>query len=127
MNKINNIRGAVLFILGSILLCGCSEKHHYTEALSPEEEMKHFELDSEFKVELFASEPNVLSPVDIQWDDEGNIYVIEMGDYPGQADAGMAKGRIRVLKDINHDGIIDTAIVFAENLPSATSMLPWKG
>ena len=37
------------------------------------------------------------------------------------------KGRIRVLKDINHDGTIDTAIVFAENLPSATSMLPWKG
>ena len=89
--------------------------------------MKHFELDSGFKIELFASEPNVLSPVDLVWDEEGNIYVIEMGDYPSIAEAGKAKGRIRVLKDANHDGTIDEAIVFAENLPSATSMLPWMG
>ena len=111
----------------TLLWFGCSEKGHYTEALSPEEEMKHFELDSSFKIELFASEPNVLSPVDMAWDEEGNIYVIEMGDYPDNAVAGKAKGRIRVLKDINHDGTIDSAIVFADNLPSATSMLPWKG
>ena len=111
----------------SLLWFGCREKSHYTEALSPEEEMKHFELDSSFKIELFASEPNVLSPVDMAWDEEGNIYVIEMGDYPDNAEAGKAKGRIRVLKDINHDGTIDSAIVFTDNLPSATSMLPWKG
>ena len=111
----------------TLLWFGCREKSHYTEALSPEEEMKHFELDSSFKIELFASEPNVLSPVDMAWDEEGNIYVIEMGDYPDNAEAGKAKGRIRVLKDINHDGTIDSAIVFTDNLPSATSMLPWKG
>ena len=127
MKIINNNKGTVFFIACTILLVGCSEKSHYTEALSPEEEMKHFELDSSFKIELFASEPNVLSPVDMAWDEEGNIYVIEMGDYPDNAVAGKAKGRIRVLKDINHDGTIDSAIVFADNLPSATSMLPWKG
>jgi putative membrane-bound dehydrogenase-like protein len=119
------------FILSHALLLlpyckGVLIKKHYTEALSPADEMKHFELDDDFKIELFAAEPYVLSPVDLAWDSKGNAYVIEMGDYPDNAKAGSAKGRIRVLKDINQDGVIDSSIVFADNLPSATSMLPWK-
>ncbi|MEP6595712.1 MAG: PVC-type heme-binding CxxCH protein [Ginsengibacter sp.] len=127
MNIINNHTGKLLFIVGTLLWFSCSQKKHYKEALSPIDEMKHFELDSSFKVEIFASEPNVLSPVDMAWDEEGNIYVIEMGDYPDNGKEVKGKGRIRILKDNNHDGIIDTAIVFANNLPSATSMLAWKG
>jgi putative membrane-bound dehydrogenase-like protein len=127
MNVTHNKIGTVLFIVCVILGCGCAKKSHYTEALSPTDEMKHFELDSNFKVELFASEPNVMSPVDMAWDDEGNLYVIEMGDYPDNGKDVKGKGRIRVLKDNNHDGTIDTAIIFANNLRSATSMLPWKG
>src|SRR5436309_418714 len=106
MNINNNNTGTLLFLVCTLTWFGCFEKSHYTKALSPEEEMKHFELDSSFKIELFASEPNVLAPVDLAWDEEGNIYVIEMGDYPDKAEVGKAKGRIRVLKDNNHDGII---------------------
>src|SRR5258706_15715343 len=119
MNIINNNAGTILFIVFTLLWSGCSEKKHYTDALSPQEEMNHFELDSGFKAELFASEPNVLSPVDMTRDDEGNIYVIEMGDYPDNGNAVKGKGRIRVFKDNNHDGTIDTAIVFANNLRNA--------
>ena len=126
MDVLKNCYYTILYIAAIIILNGCAEKKHYTEALSPADEMKHFELDSDFKVELFAAEPYVLSPVDLAWDSKGNAYVIEMGDYPDNAKAGSAKGRIRVLKDINQDGIIDSSIVFADNLPSATSMLPWK-
>jgi len=78
MNITSNKAGAIFFIVCTFLWFGCSKKSHYTEALSPAEEMKHFELDSSFKIELFACEPNVLSPVDMAWDEEGNIYVIEM-------------------------------------------------
>src|SRR5688500_2053017 len=119
--KIINNKGTVLYILCALLWFGCSEESHYTNAESPEEEMKHFELDSSFKIELFAAEPNVLTPVDLTWEEDGNTYVIEMGDYPDNTDTGKAKGRIRVLKDINHDGTIDTAIVFMDNLRNATS------
>jgi len=126
MDVLKNCYYTILCIAGIVVLNGCADKKHYTEALSPADEMKHFELDSDFKVELFAAEPDVLSPVDLAWDSKGNAYVIEMGDYPDNAKPGSAKGRIRVLKDINQDGIIDSSIVFADNLPSATSMLPWK-
>jgi len=123
----NSITRTLLLIVCTFLWFSCSEKKHYTDALSPQEEMKHFELDGDFKIELFASEPNVMSPVDMAWDDEGNLYVIEMGDYPDVGKAVKGKGRIRVLKDNNRDGTVDTTIVFADHLPSATSMLPWKG
>jgi putative membrane-bound dehydrogenase-like protein len=119
-------------LLVSIYLCSlacfsCSEKKHYTDALPPEEEMEHFELDSGFKIELIAAEPFVQSPVDITWDDEGRMYVIEMGDYPWKPVEGQGKGRIRILRDMNGDGRIDSAIVFADKIADATSMLPWKG
>jgi putative membrane-bound dehydrogenase-like protein len=119
---------ATLFFICSLPWLSCTEKkQHYSEALTPEEEMKHFELDSAFSIELFASEPYVLSPVDMTWDDEGNVYVVEMGDYPWKPEPGKGKGRIRLLKDANGDGKIDSSIVFADKIADATSMLPWNG
>ncbi|MEP7257869.1 MAG: PVC-type heme-binding CxxCH protein [Flavitalea sp.] len=131
MTMTTDFRGAIVsaFLLLTLLVYSCRQPQpsRYKEALSPAEEMKHFELDPRFDIELFASEPNVEAPVDMEWDAEGNIYLIEMFDYPYKPEEGKAQGRIRVLQDRNHDGLIDTAIVFADGLPSATSMLPWRG
>ena len=65
MKIINQIKLLVSIFLWSLASFSCSEKKHYSEALPPEEEMKHFELDSTFKTELFAAEPYVQSPVDM--------------------------------------------------------------
>ena len=131
MNKKINHSGAFVSacLLFTVLCYSCKQPQpsHYKEALSPAEEMKHFELDPRFDIELIASEPHVEAPVDMEWDADGNIYVIEMFDYPYKPEEGKAQGRIRVLQDRDHDGKIDTAIIFADGLPSATSMLPWRG
>lgn len=121
-----NTSHAAALLLCGLLFFSCTQKR-YTDALSPEEAMKHFQVIDGFKIELFASEPHVLSPVDMVFDEQGNIYVVEMADYPYQPETGNGKGRIRVLKDTNGDGKADTSFVFADGLPSATSMLPWKG
>jgi putative membrane-bound dehydrogenase-like protein len=99
----------------------------YPQALSPEKSMAAFQLDDTFAIEPFAAEPDILSPIDLVFDDKGNIYVVEMGDYPYDAQPGNFKGRIRLLKDTNNDGKVDKSYVFADGLPSATSVLPWKG
>lgn len=125
--KIINKNSVALLFLSYSLFLSCAEKKHYSDALPPEDEMKHFELDSTLRIELFAAEPYVQSPVDMAWDDEGNVYVIEMGDYPWKPEPGTGKGRIRVLKDMNGDGRIDSATIFADKIADATSMLPWKG
>jgi putative membrane-bound dehydrogenase-like protein len=105
---------------------GYLSAQRYAAALSPAESQKTFQLDAAFDVELFLSEPDVLSPVDMAFDARGNVYVVEMGDYPYDAKPGHFKGRIRLLRDTNGDGTIDRSFVFAENLPSATSILPWQ-
>lgn len=118
------LAGIFLFLLS---LCAQKENKRYSDPLTTEEAMQHFKIADGFRLELFAAEPQVMSPVDMAMDDQGVIYVIEMGDYPYMPEPGTAKGLIKVLQDINKDGRVDTAIVFAKKLPSATSMLPWKG
>lgn len=98
----------------------------YVAALSPTESQKTFQFDAAFDIELFLAEPDVLSPVDMAFDARGNVYVVEMGDYPYDARPGHFKGRIRLIRDTNGDGKPDKSFVFAENLPSATSILPWQ-
>jgi len=100
---------------------------HYPGPLSPEESLKKMKLIDGFKVEIFAAEPNILDPVALAFDEQGQAYVVEMPDYPLEAEPGKGKGRIKLLKDTNNDGRVDQAIIFAENITEATSILPWQG
>ena len=116
-----------LLLLLFILLVGDCLAQRYAAALSPEESLKKLNIVNGFSVQLFASEPHVFDPVSLEFDEQGNAYVIEMPDYPYEVEPGKGHGRIRILKDTDGDGKIDKSIIFAENVTEATSMLPWKG
>jgi putative membrane-bound dehydrogenase-like protein len=123
-----NFKGRlVILLLPFILLAGEGIAQRYPGPLSPEESMKKLNVAPGYKVSLFASEPHVFDPVSLEFDEEGNAYVIEMPDYPYEVEPGKGHGRIRILKDTDSDGKIDQSIIFAENVTEATSMLPWKG
>lgn len=126
MKKVTTRSKACLLLL--LLGWGtASQAQHYTGPLSPEHSLKTFKLTPGFKAEIFAAEPYVLDPVALEFDEQGNAYVVEMPDYPYEVEPGKGKGRIRILRDTNGDGRIDKASVFAENVTEATSILPWKG
>lgn len=110
-------------------ICGMTESlaQKYATPLSPEESMKKLQVAEGFSVELFASEPHVFDPVALEFDAQGDAYVLEMPDYPYEVELGKGHGRIRLLKDTDGDGKIDKSIVFAENITEGTSMLFWKG
>lgn len=110
----------------TIILCACSQQK-YEDARTPEVSAGTFDILKGFKAEVFAAEPQVMDPVELTFDEEGNAYVIEMGDYPYKAVRGDGKGRIRKLIDKDGDGRIDTTVVFAEKFESGTSILPWEG
>jgi putative membrane-bound dehydrogenase-like protein len=85
--------------------------------VSPEESLRWLRADENFEVSLVASEPQVVDPVAIQFDDQGRIWVAEYGDYPnGPAEGETPKGRIRVLTDKDLDGFYESSRVFAEQL-----------
>ncbi|MEK6783662.1 MAG: PVC-type heme-binding CxxCH protein [Bacteroidota bacterium] len=82
-----------------------------------------FSLPSEFQLELFAVEPLVADPVDMEIDEEGRVYVAEMHGYPLDTEGS---GKIKILKDTNDDGYPDASITFADNLILPTSIMRWK-
>lgn len=96
--------------------------------MSPQDSLKAMHLSDDFHVELFASEPDVASPVEMAFDENGKIYVAEMLDYPDDPPPGKpVRSRIRLLEDTNGDGKIDRAVVFAEKLLAVSGFMPWKG
>src|SRR4051812_15097491 len=94
-----------------------------THALAPEETRKLIEVPPGFEVRLFASEPMVVNPVAMTWDERGRLWVLELYEYPKGAPKG-AKGRdrIKILEDTDADGVADKVTVFADGFSLAEGM-----
>jgi putative membrane-bound dehydrogenase-like protein len=76
-----------------------------------------------FHVELVASEPDLLNPVAMAFDDSGRIYVTESFEYP-RHEPGPGRDRIKILDDTDGDGRVDKVTIFAEglNIPSGIAV-----
>ncbi|MBI2433353.1 MAG: c-type cytochrome [Candidatus Hydrogenedentes bacterium] len=92
-------------------------------APTPQDILADFEIHPGFTLELVAMEPVVLDPVDLEFDERGRAFVLEMPGYP----FGDTSGFILLLQDENGDGLFDQRIVFAEGFPVADAILPWRG
>src|SRR3954454_18595905 len=109
------------FIVCLILFASCSgpskPKSAEERSLTPAESLKAMQVSEDFHVELFAAEPEVMSPVEMAFNENGKIYVAEMMDYPDDPPAGKsARSRIRLLEDTNGDGKIDRTTIFADQV-----------
>ena len=95
----------------------------YQLPLSPEESAKLIQVPAGFDLQLFASEPDIINPIAMNWDEKGRLWVIETVDYPNTVrnDKGTGDDRIKICEDTDGDGKADTFTVFAENLNIPTS------
>src|SRR5574341_1217438 len=98
------------------LLLGVAARQDPVGPLTPKEALKTFTIAKGFRIELVASEPDLLDPVAMAFDEDGRIYVAEMIDYP----LGPPAGRI-----VRFEG--DRATVFADKVPYPTGVMPWRG
>jgi putative membrane-bound dehydrogenase-like protein len=96
--------------------------------LSPREELATFRVPKGFHVELVASEPDVVDPVAMAFDEEGRLFVAEMRGYPnaGIATGKISSGKIKML-EADKDGVYKRCTTFADGLRFPTSVMPWKG
>lgn len=100
----------------------------FKSPVSPEESLQHFKLMPGLQIELVASEPQVIDPVAIRFDEFGKMWVVEMRDYPhGPAEGEEPKSVIKTLEDRDGDGHFETATVFADKLLFVTGVAPWRG
>lgn len=96
--------------------------------LSPEDSLKHFKLLDGLRIELVASEPQVIDPVAIRFDENGRMWVVEMRDYPhGPAEGEEPRSVIKTLEDRDGDGVFEHVQVFADKLLFVTGVQPWRG
>jgi putative membrane-bound dehydrogenase-like protein len=96
--------------------------------LSVADSLTAFQLELGLKIEIVAAEPEVVSPVSIAFDEEGQLWVVEMSDYPNGPKPGEPpQSRIKLLEDRDGDGRFETAHIFADKLLFATGVQPWRG
>jgi putative membrane-bound dehydrogenase-like protein len=95
--------------------------------LSPEESQAAWKIHGDYEIQLVAAEPLVCDPVDVVWDENGRMFVAEMRDYPIPSERGDWLSRIRLLKDENGDGKMDSAVTWADNLDHVQGLLPMNG
>jgi mono/diheme cytochrome c family protein len=98
-------------------------------ALTPEEALKSFKLHEDFEISVAASDPQIQSPLAVQFDGNGRMWVVEMRGYmldvnaTGEADP---IGRISILTDTNGDGVFDDYKVFMDGLNQPRSIAFYK-
>ncbi len=93
--------------------------------LSPQESMALTQVPVGFELQLFASEPDIINPIHMDWDSRGRLWVIETIDYPNTVKEDKEKGddKIKILEDTDGDGKADKVTVFADKLNIPTSFV----
>jgi len=114
---VRNTSQYLILILG-VLLLNVACQNSQNKSTAP----VGFEVHPDFKLELVASEPLVFDPVDLEFDEHGQAFVLEMPGYPFND----ADSRIVLLRDEDGDNVFDTRTVFATNLGIASSLTPYK-
>lgn len=93
--------------------------------VEPADANKTFATRDGYRMTLVAAEPLVASPVALEFDAAGRLFVVEMRDYSEQATENL--GRVRLLTDTNGDGKFDESTVFAEGLSWPTAVTCYDG
>lgn len=95
------------------------------QPVAPAEAVGTCQLRPGFHLELIASEPLVMDPVAMAFDEDARLFVVEMRDYSERRDDRL--GRVKLLTDTNGDGRPDHATIFAKDLPWPTALTCWDG
>src|SRR5690606_8859865 len=95
------------------------------QALEPEESKKLIQSPVDFEIQLFASEPDIINPIAMAWDEKGRLWIVESVDYPNtfKETDGESNDRIKICEDTDGDGKADKFTVFADNLNIPTSLV----
>lgn len=85
--------------------------------------------ESDFRIELVASEPLIRDPVAIDFDELGRMYVVEFPEFNEYSFQQPLKksGAIKLLQDNDRDGRFETATEFLVNVPFASAVICFDG
>ena len=97
--------------------------------LTPEQELKTFQLPEGYRMELVLSEPQIKEPVACVFDGNGRMYVPEMRSYMQDIDGTnelTPVGLVSRHESTHGNGVFDKHTVFADKLLLPREVLPLK-
>ncbi len=94
---------------------------------NPEVQKAGFVVPEGIEVTLWAQEPMIAKPVQMNWDAQGRLWVVSSTTYPQIKPGDGTKDQVIVLEDTDHDGKADKSTVFAEGLHIPTGVIPSDG
>jgi glucose/arabinose dehydrogenase len=89
-------------------------------ALTAEQTAQKLKVPAGFKVQVVASEPDVVQPVAMTMDDRGRLWIVTNTNYPKCP--GEPKDSILIFEDTNGDGKADKRTVFYDKLTFASGI-----
>jgi putative membrane-bound dehydrogenase-like protein len=98
-----------------------TNKPAHTRGVGPEvarEELSKFSVADGLEVSLFASEPMLVNPADMDVDSRGRVWITEGANYRKWAKPPVRPegDRIMIVEDTNGDGVADKETVFYQGL-----------
>ncbi len=93
----------------------------------PEIERKSFQLADGFEVNLFAADPLLAKPIQMNFDPKGRLWVATSETYPQVKPGQKPNDKVVVLEDTKGTGQADKVTVFADGLLIPTGIEPGDG
>jgi putative membrane-bound dehydrogenase-like protein len=122
------------FLLPFLSLAGTAQEKDYSAELpriapkEPAEALKTFKLRPGFHIELVAAEPLLRSPVALDFDEDGRMYVVEYPEYNQYANKNFKEhGCVRLLEDMDANGRYHKSSVVVADLDSPVAVACWDG
>jgi putative heme-binding domain-containing protein len=93
----------------------------------PELERRSFQVGDGFEVNLFAADPLLAKPIQMNFDPAGRLWIACSETYPQIKPGGKANDKVVVLEDSTGSGKADKVTVFADGLLIPTGLEPGDG
>src|SRR6266852_2642025 len=116
-----------LFFLISITASARAQRDAKIPDPDPELERKSFQVADGFEVNLFAADPLLAKPIQMNFDAQGRLWVACSESYPQIKPGAKQDDKIIILEDTKGTGKADKTTVFAEGLLIPTGLEPGDG
>lgn len=125
MNRFYPLSFLILPFLGTSLVA----QRNLKDIPDPDPEIQRasFQVHEDFEVNLFAADPAIAKPIQMNWDRQGRLWIASSSTYPQIAPGQEARDKILILEDTDKDGKSDKTTVFKDGLLIPTGILPADG
>ncbi len=122
-------RNLILLALALKLTSGLYSQRNLKDIPDPDPEIERasFQVHEDFEVNLFAADPAIAKPIQMNWDRYGRLWIASSSTYPQIEPGQVARDKIIILEDTDQDGKSDKTTVFKDGLLIPTGVVPADG